>query len=105
MSRTSTGSEPRLRDYFGLGVEGVSKPVNLGSVMRVAHAFSASFVFTLNSALPKSTRISDTADTPASVPTYGWDSMADMALPRGCQLVAVELSETAIDLPSFRHPR
>ena len=95
----------RLRGYFGLGVEGISKPVNLGSVLRVANAFGASFVFTLGADLPRDVRASDTADTPASVPTYGWAGANDMALPRGCRLVAVELADEAIDLPSFRHPR
>lgn len=95
----------RLRGYFGLGVEGISKPVNLGSVLRVANAFGASFVFTLGADLPRDVRASDTADTPASVPTYGWAGAHDMALPRGCRLVAVELADEAIDLPSFRHPR
>ena len=35
------------RGYFGIGVEGVSKPMNVGALMRTAHAFGASFVFTL----------------------------------------------------------
>ncbi len=27
-----------------------------------------------------------------------------MALPKGCQLVGIELTDDAIDLPTFRHP-
>ena len=36
-----------MRGYFGIGIEGVSKPMNLGSLLRTAHAFNASFVFTI----------------------------------------------------------
>ncbi|MEX2009990.1 MAG: TrmH family RNA methyltransferase, partial [Dongiaceae bacterium] len=28
-----------MRGYFGIGVEGISKPMNLGNLMRSAHAF------------------------------------------------------------------
>ena len=39
-----------MRGYFGIGVEGVSKPMNLGSLLRSAHAFGASFAFTIGAA-------------------------------------------------------
>ncbi len=39
-----------MRGYFGIGVEGVSKPMNLGSLWRTALAFGASFVFTVGAA-------------------------------------------------------
>jgi len=35
------------RGYFGIGVEGISKPMNAGNLFRTAHAFGASFVFTI----------------------------------------------------------
>jgi hypothetical protein len=38
---------PASRGYFAIGVEGISKAVNLGNLLRSAHAFGASFVFTL----------------------------------------------------------
>ena len=40
-------SENRIRGYFAVGVEGISKPMNVGAIMRTAHAFEASFVFTI----------------------------------------------------------
>jgi tRNA G18 (ribose-2'-O)-methylase SpoU len=36
-----------MRGYFGIGVEGLSKAMNAGSLFRTAHAFGASFVFTV----------------------------------------------------------
>jgi tRNA G18 (ribose-2'-O)-methylase SpoU len=38
---------PPARGFFAIGVEGISKAVNLGNLLRSAHAFGASFVFTI----------------------------------------------------------
>lgn len=94
-----------MRGYFGIGVQGISKAGNLGAVMRTAHAFGASFVYTVN-AHHKSvqTDITDTSKTLKHLPHYQWDSIDDMRLPKGCMLVGVELCERSIDMPSFRHP-
>ena len=35
----------KMRGYFGIGVENVSKAMNAGAVMRTAHAFGANFSF------------------------------------------------------------
>ena len=95
----------QLRGYFGVGVESLSKPMNLGALQRTAHAFGAAFTFTV-SAAPK-IRVMHHADTSKSdlhVPWYLWESIADMQLPRGCQLVGIELTDDAVELPTFRHP-
>ncbi len=94
-----------MRGYFAIGAEGISKPMNLGALMRTAHAFGAQFVFSVNAA--DKVRDAYRADTSKSfqhVPYYAWDSQEDMVLPKGCQLVGVELTDEAVDLPSFRHP-
>ncbi len=94
-----------MRGYFGIGSEGISKPMNLGAILRTAHAFEASFAFSV-AAHHRATMVnlSDTAKSPAHLPLYEWDSLAEMRLPKGCTLVGVELDENAADLPSFRHP-
>ena len=46
----------------------------------------------------------DTSDTPRSVPTYNFADLEAFRLPQGCRLVGVEITDQAIDLPSFRHP-
>jgi tRNA G18 (ribose-2'-O)-methylase SpoU len=38
------------------------------------------------------------------VPYYQWDSIGEMKLPRGCRLVGIELTDDAVELPSFHHP-
>jgi tRNA G18 (ribose-2'-O)-methylase SpoU len=95
-----------MRGYFGIGVEGINKPFNVGNLFRSAHAFDASFVFTI-AATYKRAEVgqSDTSDTLANLPFYAFPSVAEMVLPKGCALVGVELLDDAAELPSFNHPR
>ena len=95
-----------MRGYFAIGAEGISKPMNMGALMRTANAFGASFIYTVNPD-PK-IRAAYKADTSKSfqhLPYYQWETIDDMALPKGCQLVGIELTDDAIDLPTFRHPQ
>jgi tRNA G18 (ribose-2'-O)-methylase SpoU len=93
------------RGWFGIGMEGVSKPGNAGALFRTAHAFGASFLFAVgDSPGIAATRATDTSDATRHLPFYRWPSVDAMALPRLCRLVGVELTENAVPLPSFRHP-
>lgn len=95
-----------MRGYFAIGAEGISKPMNLGALMRTANAFGASFVFSVDAAdRVKLAYKADTSKTFESVPYYQWGGIEDMALPKGCQLVGVELTDDAVELPEFRHPK
>jgi tRNA G18 (ribose-2'-O)-methylase SpoU len=94
-----------MRGYFGVGMEGVSKPMNVGNLVRSAHAFGASFVFTVAANYDVADSAADTSDTAAQVPFYPFASIESMRLPDGCALVGIELDDRAVDLPSFRHPR
>lgn len=93
-----------MRGFFGIGVEGISKPMNTGNLMRSAHAFGASFIFTVDAHYKVRQARSDTSKTPEQLPWYDWNSVADMVLPEKCKLVGVELVEEATVLPSFHHP-
>ena len=93
------------RGYFGIGVEGVSKSANVGALLRTAHAFGASFCFTIGAGWDsRAARLADTADTPAHVPLWRFASVETLNLPAACVLVGVEVLEDAVPLPSFRHP-
>ena len=95
-----------MRGFFGIGVEGLSKAMNAGNLFRSAHAFGASFLFTVAARYPRGeANLADTSDAPGEVPLYQFATVAELELPLGCQLVGVELVEGASDLPSFRHPR
>lgn len=94
-----------MRGYFGLGVEGISKPMNVGSIYRTAHAFGADFVFAIAPVVNLGkVHKADTSATEKHVPLYEYAAVEDFKLPRGCRLVGVEFLDDAIDLPSFTHP-
>ncbi len=93
------------RGYFGIGVEGISKPMNAGNLFRSAHAFGADFVFAIAPAVDlRAINRADTSQTAKHLPFYEYTSVEEMALPRNCRLVGVELLDEAADLPSFTHP-
>jgi tRNA G18 (ribose-2'-O)-methylase SpoU len=95
-----------VRGYFAVGVEGISKSMNVGSLLRSAHAFGASFMFTVAAVYDREEGdLADTSHAQGHTPLYSFDSVDDMVLPRGCQLVGVEITDDAIALPSFRHPQ
>lgn len=95
---------PNVRGYFGIGVEGVSKAVNLGNLLRSAHAFGASFAFTVGADERAFEMRSDTSRSESHLPLYHWRTLGEMRFPKGCSLVGIEILGTAVDLPSFPHP-
>jgi len=103
-----------MRGYFGLGVDRISKPMNVGNLFRTAHAFGASFVFAiggsfdrgrLDAATRRQIGRADTSAFQGHVPFYDYAHPDALQLPQGCALVGVELVADAVDLPSFRHSR
>ena len=93
-----------MRGYFAVGADGLSKPMNLGNLLRIAHAFGASFFFTVAGRVKLADAMSDTSDAAGHLPLYQFASVEDLRLPQGCELVGVEIAEDAVELPSFRHP-
>jgi tRNA G18 (ribose-2'-O)-methylase SpoU len=99
------GLPPLPRGYFAIGAERISKSLNLGNLMRSAHAFGASFTFTIGAAYQALEARADTSKGREHLPHYEWAQVTDLKLPEGCRLIGVELLDSAIDLPSFRHPQ
>ena len=98
-------AKPNIRGYFGLGVEGVSKPMNFGALLRTAHAFHASFAFGIACTFDaKEARLADTSDALGHLPVQLYDKVENFEMPLGCKLVGIEITPEAIDLPSFTHP-
>lgn len=94
-----------MRGYFGVGVEGISKEQNAGTIVRTTHAFGGSFFFTVKPSVDmQELRVSDTSGAFDHLPYYQYHTPNELKLPKGCVLVGVELTEDAIELPSFRHP-
>jgi tRNA G18 (ribose-2'-O)-methylase SpoU len=93
-----------MRGYFAAGAEGVSKAMNLGNLLRIAHAFGASFFFTVDARVKLADAQSDTSHAQGQIPYYAFPAIADFRLPTGCELVGVEITDDAVELPRFRHP-
>src|SRR5271163_4006572 len=93
-----------MRGYFGVGVDGVSKPMNLGNLLRISHAFGASFFFTIDGHVKLTDAQSDTSGAAGQMPVYQFRSTEEFRLPQGCTLVGVEITDDAVELPRFRHP-
>ena len=82
---------PRLRGYFAIGAEGISKTVNFGNLARAANAFGASFVFLVDPDVRlRDALATDTSGVAGQLPGYHHRPG--------------ELLDDAVDLPSFRHP-
>src|SRR3546814_20467402 len=80
--------------------------MNVAAMMRTAHAFGASFVFSIGQvrAGHQWGRV-DTSAATGSLPYYGFDEAEALLLPKGCELVGIEITDDAIPMPSFPHPR
>lgn len=95
-----------MKGYFAIGVQGLSKAQNAGTLFRTAHAFGASFVFTVAESYDKKKlNQTDTSNALRNLPYYQFDGVKDFRLPQDCKLVGIELIDEAVALPSFRHPR
>lgn len=97
-------SDVNQRGFFAVGAEGISKPMNLGNLVRSAHAFGASFVFLVKADYAAMRARSDTSQAEFQLPVYDYATPGELQLPRGCRLVGCELVDDAVELPSFRHP-
>ena len=94
-----------MRGFFGIGVERSSKWMNAGNLLRTTHAFGGSFFFFIDTVLDlDQVKRADTAASQGSLPVYHFDSPQNLLLPNACQLIGIELTEDAIDLPRFYHP-
>lgn len=107
MARGSSVSQswpPKARGYFGIGAERISKALNVGNLMRSAHGFGASFTFTIGASYHRDEAHADTSKGRNHVPHFDWTGLDELHLPEKCSLIGIELTDDAVDLPSFRHP-
>ena len=58
----------KMRGYFGIGVERLNKPMNVGNLFRSAQAFGAGFLFTVQGSYSKSKAYSDTSQSTHQLP-------------------------------------
>jgi hypothetical protein len=70
---------PRARGYFAIGAERMSKSLNLGNLMRSAHAFGASFTFTIGARYSAHEAYADTSRSQIHMPHYNWHGLARLS--------------------------
>lgn len=105
-ARAPIGAAPNMKGYFAIGVDRLSKAHNLGNLLRTSYAFGASYFFTVSADYSrKGLREADTSGATSSIPVYNYASVEEMNIPQGAKLIGIELTDDAIDLPNFAHPR
>lgn len=97
-SRSTTG-------FFGIGVYHPKTESNIGTLMRTAFLYKASFVYTIGARYRR--QASDTPNTAANVPLFHFETVDDLVdhLPHAAPLVAVELDDRAVTLRQYQHHR
>ncbi|MDN3492821.1 RNA methyltransferase [Winogradskyella bathintestinalis] len=92
-------------EFFGIGIQNGKTPENLGVLWRSAQNLGASFIFTIGNRYAK--QACDTHNAVKSMPYFHYKTFDDFFenLPKGARLVGVELSDKAVALETFNHPR
>ena len=65
----------KAHGYFGIGAEGISKPMNFGNLAHTAYGFGTSFVFTVATGRRIETPDSDTPNSQQHMPRYNYNSV------------------------------
>ena len=92
-------------EFFGIGIQNGKTPENLGLLWRSAQNLGASFIFTVGNRYAK--QASDTHNAVKAMPYFHYETFEDFYdhLPKGAMLVGVEITDDAVDLELFQHPR
>ena len=94
-----------MRGYFGIGIEYTKSKKNIGTLWRSALLFKSAFVFTLG--MRYKWKPADTYKTWRHVPLFQFQSLDELiqSMPKDAQLVGIEMTEDAIDIIDFDHPK
>lgn len=91
--------------FFGIGIQNGKTPENLGVLWRSAQNMGASFIFTIGNRYKK--QACDTHKAVGAMPYFHYKTFEDFFenLPKGTELVGVELHEKSVPLETFVHPK
>ncbi|TXG39459.1 RNA methyltransferase [Seonamhaeicola maritimus] len=94
-----------INEFFGIGIQNGKTPENLGVLWRSAQNLGASFIFTIGNRYAK--QACDTHNAVKSMPYFHYENFEEFFsnLPKGARLVGVELTDEALPLETFHHPR
>lgn len=93
-----------MRGHFGIGVYGLSKEVNLGTLWRSAYCLGASHIFLIGGRYAH--QGSDTVKSWQHIPLLTYSNLDDFLQhrPFRSQLIGVEITDRARPLERFYHP-
>lgn len=102
---TTRRSMRRGRGYSGIAIYHPKSEINVGTLWRTAFLYDAAFIATIGHRYHK--QASDTPGTSNHIPLFSYASFDEFYdnLPHDCQLVGVELDDTAVSLTEFNHPQ
>ncbi len=104
---TEKGSTTKMREngYFGIGCLNMKTSMNYGTLFRTAQIFEADFIFLISSRFKKQS--SDTMKSWRHLPLFIYTNFEDFNShsPYDCQLIGIELIESAKSLSVFEHPK
>lgn len=94
-----------MSSFYGIGIVNTKTPANIGTLWRSAHAFGASFIFTVGRRYRL--QASDTVKAWRTIPLFDFESIADLKrhIPYDAMLVGIEIDDSAASLPVFEHPK
>ncbi len=92
--------------FFEIGIIQGKNSDNLGTLWRSANIMGANGIFTIGARYPKKHR-TDTMNTPNNIPLREFDNFDTFlkSIPRGTEIIAVELDDRAENLITFKHPK
>ena len=92
------------RGFFGIGVYHPKTAENIGTLLRSAHNFGASFVFLIGKRYKK--QASDTTKAWRHLPLYHYETFEHFksSLPYNCEMVFIEQTKDSRMINSFVHP-
>lgn len=98
------GNVTKRPSFFGIGVMNSKVEANIGTLMRTAFLYDASFIFTIGTRYSR--HASDTPNAQLSVPLFNYENLEDLLshMPAKTDLVGVELDPRAVSLTEYKHP-
>ena len=93
-----------MRGFFAIGIENGKFSVNLGTLIRSAKLFNASFVFTIGKRYKK--EASDTMKAYRHLPILFFEDVQTFknTLPKNTKIIGIEMTQDAIDIVNYVHP-
>lgn len=94
------------RGYFGIGIYTPKTDMNIGTLLRSAHCMGADFTYTIADNHHLYRQVSNTSRSERHLPHYEYDDWAHFlkSMPITAELVAIENSDDATSLTTFKHP-